>query len=107
MARIRDFPIACGFMLVFFGSVAPIIFLLCFIPFTVMESAVRPFSTAILLNQQERDTALGSFGMLLGAAGWSSFILGLGIILAGGAILALLAWIILLKSGIRIKGIKD
>lgn len=33
--------------------------------------------------------------------------LGLGIILAGGAILALLAWIILLKSGIRIKGIKD
>lgn len=45
--------------------------------------------------------------MLLGAAGWSSFILGLGIILAGGAVLALLAWIILLKSGIRIKGIKD
>lgn len=111
--------IVCGFMLVFFGSVAPIIFLLCFIPFTVMESAVRPFSTAILLNQQERDTgsasalinfthtALGSFGMLLGAAGWSSFILGLGIILAGGAVLALLAWLILLKSGIRIKGIKD
>ena len=111
--------IICGFMLVFFGSVAPIIFLLCFIPFTVMESAVRPFSTAILLNQQERDTgsasalinfthtALGSFGMLLGAAGWSSFISGLGIILTGGAILALLAWLILLKSSIRIKGIKD
>lgn len=110
--------LACGLMLVFFGSVAPVVFLLCFLPFTIVESAVRPFSTAILLNQQERDigsasalinfthTVLGSLGMVLGPAGWSSFIAGLGTILAGGAVLALAGWLVLLKSNIKVEGIR-
>ena len=110
--------LACGLMLVFFGSVAPVVFLLCFLPFTIVESAVRPFSTAILLNQQDRDigsasalinfthTVLGSLGMILGTAGWSSFIAGLGTILAGGAVLALAGWLVLLKSNIKVEGIR-
>ena len=106
--------LACGIMLLLFGSVAPIVFLLCFIPFTIIESAVRPFSTAILLNKQERDigsasalinfthTVLGSVGMVLGTLGWSSFIAGLGVILVGGAVLALAGWILFLKTGGRL-----
>lgn len=111
--------LVCGLLLIFFGSIAPLMFLLCFLPFTIAESAVRPFSTAILLNQQESDigsasalinfthTVLGSFGMVLGTAGWSSFIIGLGIILAGGSVLALIGWITLRKSGISVKGLTD
>lgn len=111
--------LVCGLLLIFFGSIAPLVFLLCFLPFTIAESAVRPFSTAILLNQQESDigsasalinfthTVLGSFGMILGTAGWSSFIIGLGTILAGGSVLALIGWITLRKSGISVKGLTD
>ena len=111
--------LVCGLLLIFFGSIAPLVFLLCFLPFTIAESAVRPFSTAILLNQQESDigsasalinfthTVLGSFGMVLGTAGWSSFIIGLGIILAGGSVLALIGWITPRKSGISVKGLTD
>lgn len=111
--------LVCGLLLIFFGSIAPLVFLLCFLPFTIAESAVRPFSTAILLNQQESDigsasalinfthTVLGSFGMVLGTAGWSSFIIGLGTILAGGSVLALIGWITLRKSGISVKGLTD
>ncbi len=111
--------LVCGLLLIFFGSIAPLVFLLCFLPFTIAESAVRPFSTAILLNQQESDigsasalinfthTVLGSFGMILGTAGWSSFIIGLGIILAGGSVLALIGWITLRKAGISVKGLTD
>ena len=109
--------LACGLLLIFFGSTAPLVFLLCFLPFTIAESAVRPFSTAILLNQQENDigsasalinfthTVLGSLGMILGTAGWDSFITGLGVILAGGALLALIGWVTLRKSGIRVEGL--
>lgn len=111
--------LVCGLLLIFFGSIAPLVFLLCFLPFTIAESAVRPFSTAILLNQQESDigsasalinfthTVLGSFGMILGTTGWSSFIIGLGTILAGGSVLALIGWITLRKSGISVKGLTD
>ena len=110
--------LACGVMLLIFGSAAPVVFLLCFLPFTIIESAVRPFSTAILLNQQDRDigsasalinfthTVLGSLGMVLGTLGWSSFITGLGIILAGGAALALAGWLALLKSGMLAKDLR-
>ncbi len=109
--------LTCGLLLIFFGSTAPLVFLLCFLPFTIAESAVRPFSTAILLNQQENDigsasalinfthTVLGSLGMILGTAGWDSFITGLGVILAGGALLALIGWVTLRKSGIRVEGL--
>lgn len=110
--------LACGVMLILLGGTAPVVFLLCFLPFTIIESAVRPFSTAILLNQQDRDigsasalinfthTVLGSLGMVLGTLGWSSFITGLGIILAGGAALALAGWLALLKSGMLAKDLR-
>lgn len=106
-----------GVLLIAFGWIAPLMFFLGFLPFTILESAIRPFSTAILLNQQEHDTGSasslinfthtvsGSLGMILGALAWSNFITGLGIILIAFSVLAIIGWIVVLKSKITIKGL--
>lgn len=99
-----------GILVLTVGWIAPIVFLLSFIPFTIVESAIRPFSTAILLVQQEKDTGsasslinfthtvFGSLGMVLGALGWSSFISGLGILIIGFTVIALISWAYLINS---------
>lgn len=107
--------LVCGALLLGVGYLAPLVFLLCFLPFTIIESALRPFSTAILLNQQEKDTGsasslinfthtvLGSIGMILGALNWGSYITGLGILLMTFAVISLIFWIIIRKTNIEIK----
>mgnify|MGYP002644277621 CR=1 FL=1 len=107
--------LVCGALLLGVGHLAPLVFLLCFLPFTIIESALRPFSTAILLNQQEKDTGsasslinfthtvLGSIGMILGALNWGSYITGLGILLMTFAVISLIFWIIIRKTNIEIK----
>lgn len=107
--------LVCGALLLVVGHLAPLVFLLCFLPFTIIESALRPFSTAILLNQQEKDTGsasslinfthtvLGSIGMILGALNWGSYITGLGILLMTFAVISLIFWIIIRKTNIEIK----
>lgn len=82
-----------------------------------MESAARPFSTAILLDQQKTDigsasslinavnTVFGSLGMMLGALNWSNFIEGLGIITAVCVTLAIAGWLALLHFKIRVEGL--
>ncbi len=107
--------VVCGVLMLTAGWTGPLVFLICFLPFTVVESAVRPFSTAILLNQQEGDTGsasslinfthtvLGSIGMILGTLNWGSYIRGLGIILVGSSIISLFIWIIIRKRNMEIK----
>ena len=67
---------ACGVLLLVFGSLLPLAFLLCFLPFTIIESLLRPMSTAVLLNQQEKDTGSASslinfVNTVLGSLAWS------------------------------------
>lgn len=88
------FTVVAAAALLTVGSISPWWFLIAFLPVTIMESAARPFSTAILLDQQKTDigsasslinavnTVFGSLGMMLGALNWSNFIEGLGIITA-------------------------
>lgn len=99
------------------GSISPWWFLIAFLPVTIMESAARPFSTAILLDQQKTDigsasslinavnTVFGSLGMMLGALNWSNFIEGLGIITAVCVTLAIAGWLALLHFKIRVEGL--
>lgn len=106
-------------LLLSIGRFTPLLFLLAFLPFTVTESALRPFSTAILLNQQEHDTGsasalinfthtvFGSIGMLLGTLRWGNFITGLGIILLISVAIAALIWLLLLQSKAPVIGIND
>lgn len=99
------------------GSISPWWFLIAFLPVTIMESAARPFSTAILLDQQKTDigsasslinavnTVFGSLGMMLGALNWSNFIEGLGIITAVCVTLAIAGWLALLHFKIKVEGL--
>lgn len=111
------FTVVAAAALLTVGSISPWWFLISFLPVTLMESAARPFSTAILLDQQKTDigsasslinavnTVFGSLGMMLGALNWSNFIEGLGIITAVCVTLAIAGWLALLHFKIRVEGL--
>ncbi|WP_306667122.1 Bcr/CflA family efflux MFS transporter [Phascolarctobacterium faecium] len=111
------FTVVASTALLTVGSISPWWFLIAFLPVTIMESAARPFSTAILLDQQKTDigsasslinavnTVFGSLGMMLGALNWSNFIEGLGIITAVCVTLAIAGWLALLHFKIRVEGL--
>ena len=111
------FTVVAAAALLTVGSISPWWFLIAFLPVTIMESAARPFSTAILLDQQKTDigsasslinavnTVFGSLGMMLGAVNWSNFIEGLGIITAVCVTLAIAGWLALLHFKIRVEGL--
>ena len=111
------FTVVAAAALLTVGSISPWWFLIAFLPVTIMESAARPFSTAILLDQQKTDigsasslinavnTVFGSLGMMLGALNWSNFIEGLGIITAVCVTLAIAGWLALMHFKIRVEGL--
>ena len=111
------FTVVAAAALLTVGRISPWGFLISFLPVTIMESAARPFSTAILLDQQKTDigsasslinavnTVFGSLGMMLGALNWSNFIEGLGIITAVCVTLAIAGWLALLHFKIRVEGL--
>ena len=111
------FTVVAAAALLTVGSISPWWFLISFLQVTIMESAARPFSTAILLDQQKTDigsasslinavnTVFGSLGMMLGALNWSNFIEGLGIITAVCVTLAIAGWLALLHFKIRVEGL--
>lgn len=111
------FTVVAAAALLTVGSISPWWFLIAFLPVTIMESAARPFSTAILLDQQKTDigsasslinavnTVFGSLGMMLGALNWSNFVEGLGIITAVCVTLAIAGWLALLHFKIRVEGL--
>ena len=111
------FTVVAAAALLTVGSISPWWFLIAFLPVTIMESAARRFSTAILLDQQKTDigsasslinavnTVFGSLGMMLGALNWSNFIEGLGIITAVCVTLAIAGWLALLHFKIRVEGL--
>lgn len=111
------FTVVAAAALLTVGSISPWCFLIAFLPVTIMESAARPFSTAILLDQQKTDigsasslinavnTVFGSLGMMLGALNWNNFIEGLGIITAVCVTLAIAGWLALLHFKIRVEGL--
>lgn len=107
-----------GLAVLLAGRLAPVAFLLSFMPFTFSSSLMRPVATDTLLNQQETDTGsaaalinfgntvMGSLGMVLGTLPWPTYVTGLGTIAAGASLLALVGWFLLLRSDIPLKGVK-
>lgn len=101
------------------GRLAPLLFLLAFLPYSFSSSLLRPVATDTLLNQQDSDTgsasalihfgntAMGSLGMVAATLPWPDFVTGLGTLAAGCALLALLGWGWLLLSSIPLRGIKE
>jgi DHA1 family bicyclomycin/chloramphenicol resistance-like MFS transporter len=109
--------LASGLCVLLVGNHSPLLFLISYLPFTLVEGAIRPFSTNILLDQQSEDigsasslinvvhTILGSIGMALGSLAWSNMVHGLGIIMISASIIVIFIWIILIRSKVTIKGL--
>lgn len=101
---------AAAFAMILVGSMSPVVFLATMIPFSVVNSYIRPYSTNILLDQIEGDTGsasallnfmhtlLGSIGMFIGSLPWSSYIHGISITMIMFLALAALSWIYVIRS---------
>ena len=84
-----------GFAILIPGHWSALAFLLAFLPFTIIESAARPFAMDILLGRAKENVGtassminfvpnlFGSLGMALGTLPWGDFISGLAIIILG------------------------
>ena len=100
------------------GQISPTLFCVTFLVFAVMQACVRPYSTNILLSQQDDDTgaasslinflhtALGSLGMVIAVLPWTNYVEGVGVIIVVSMIVAGLGWFALLRSNAPLKGVK-
>ena len=100
------------------GQISPTLFCVTFLVFAVMQACVRPYSTNILLSQQDDDTgaasslinfshtALGSLGMVIAVLPWANYVEGVGVIIVVSMIMAGLGWFALLRSNAPLKGVK-
>ena len=99
-----------GLLVLSVGQSQAIMFLLAFLPFTVIGAVSRPFAMEILLLEAKENvgtaasainfvpTLFGSLGMMLGTLPWGNFIEGLGLIMTTATFLSLLLWI-LIRAG--------
>ena len=111
--------LASGLAMLAVGELSPVLFCLTFLAFALAEAAVRPYSTNILLSQQEGDTgaasslinfahtAIGCVGMLVAVLPWPNFVTGIGIIIVASMGVGILGWIALQRSRVPLTGIKD
>ena len=96
-----------GILVLTIGQSGAVMFLLAFLPFTVIGAVVRPFSMEILLLEAKENvgtaasiinfvpTLFGSLGMMLGTLPWSNFISGLGMIMTTATTLSIVLWILI------------
>ena len=107
----------CGFAIVTIGGIAPFLFWLGFAPFSLTGTTTRPFSTNIMLDQQDGDTGsasslisgvatvFGSVGMVAVSL-FSNPVMGLGTIICITGIVSLAGWALLMKSSLPLRGVK-
>lgn len=93
-----------GVAVMIWGNIGPFYFILTFLPFTIIESVVRPFSMSMLLSEVKNDvgtassminfiqTLLGSIGMMAGTLPWGDFITGLSTIILFTTCVAVCLW---------------
>lgn len=111
--------LAAGAVMMAVGELSPMLFCGTFVVFALSEASVRPYSTNILLSQQEGDTgaaaslinfthtALGCIGMLAAVLPWPNYVEGVGAIIIASMAAALIGWAALLRSTIPLVGIKN
>ncbi len=107
----------CGFAIVTVGGLAPFLFWLGFAPFSLTGTITRPFSTNIMLDQQDGDTGsasslisgvatvFGSIGMVAVSL-FGNPVMGLGTIICATGIVSLVGWMLLMKSSLPLRGVK-
>ena len=111
--------IALGAAIILVGESGPVAFCALFSAFAVAEAAGRPYMMNILLEQTKRNagaasalmncvrTGVGCVGMVLAALPWTSYVFGIGALMAGGMIVSLVGWIALLRSRTPLASIKE
>jgi len=111
--------IAAGVAMLVAGSATPFAFWAIFAVFALVEAAMRPFAANVLLMQQEGDsgsvsslynfacTALGVVGSALVMAGWPTYAMGLGVLMAVTMLLALVVWFAGMHAGIDVHGLDE
>ena len=107
----------CGATIVLVGGMHPVLFWLGFMPFSLVGTITRPFSTNIMLDQQTGDTGsasslIGGVATVFGSVGmvaaslFSNVVFGLGFIIFLSGVGSLLGWLILMKSNLPLQGVK-
>ncbi len=107
----------CGAAILLVGGLHPVLFWLGFMPFSLAGTVSRPFSTNIMLDQQEGDTGsasslMGGVATVFGSVGmvavsmFSNPIFGLGTIILLTGIVSFIGWALLMKSSLPVKGVK-
>lgn len=109
--------IISGAGLLLAGHASPFAFLVIFGVYALMGSVSRPFTTNILLEQQDGDTGsasslinftcniAGSLGMALATMPWPTYITGLGVMIVAVSVISLAVWVGLLKSKTVVRGL--
>ena len=99
-----------GLLVLSVGQTRAVMFLMAFLPFTVIGAVSRPFAMELLLLEAKENvgtaasvinfvpTLFGSIGMMLGTLPWSNFINGLGIIMTTATFLSVLLWILIRRG---------
>ena len=99
-------------LLFFVGSNGPLVFLLCYVPFTIVTTYLRPMVSNTLLSMQKSNvgaasslmnfgfTVIGSIGMMVGSLQWGEYIKGLSMTMLIFLVLSLVVWIYCLKRKI-------
>jgi len=113
------FTALSGVVVMTVGRLSPVFFLCGIIMMSLIGTLMRPYSMNILLDQQKGDagsmssilntsfTLYGSFGMALASFSWGNIVVALGAIIAGVAVISIVAWHVFLKSDIPCVGVKD
>ncbi|NLG10824.1 MAG: multidrug effflux MFS transporter [Coriobacteriaceae bacterium] len=107
-----------GVAMLVVGQSTPWFFCLTILIFIMIESCIRPYTTNILLSQHQDEAGATSslinvfhnvactLGMALAVLPWSNYIIGIGVLIIVSIIIAILTWIMLLRSHIPLFGIK-
>ncbi len=97
-------------LLFFVGSASPLVFLLCYVPFTVVSTYLRPMVSNTLLSMQKSNVGaasslmnfgfivIGSVGMMVGSLQWGDYIKGLSMTMLIFLVLSLLLWVYCLRK---------
>lgn len=108
-----------GVLVMTLGTLTPMLFWISFLIMSLSGAVMRPFSSNLLLDQQESDigsassligtlfTVLGSVGMALASIPWGNIVFGLGVLITVFSLLALVSWNVFMKSKIPCVGVKN
>ncbi len=108
-----------GVLVMTLGTLTPLLFWGAFLLMSLSGAVMRPFSTNLLLDQQDSDigsaasvigtlfTVLGSIGMSLASMPWGNIVISLGVLITFFSLMALFVWNLFMKSSIPCAGVKD